>query len=1298
MSGENEIKFTRNGKNVIFKLGNRVKNYLKCPDNKVFKPLFEAIINSDGNKKISESEFEMLKKLEYIFANTGENQGESNGHVLDETDATLFADFKASGEDIETFITKKFEEVQGLKSNSVTENVSDVEAEKVVKSEGDPAGAPQSTQQQGSQSAVEPPVTTSTQRTERKQQSSEPTREERLASFNRSMQNLSSRYQADELAYDKVVKVQRGMTLTSIAKQVLKEEGIDRPTNQQINARIAQIVASNPSIKDVNNIKIGMEIKVGKTSAAGQGGSEAVRGQGGASQGAGGAQRTGDTQGAGGAQGAEGDVVVDTAAFVAAAAATSVDLNGWEEAAGAPAPEGIDLAGGVLKTYTKGTGDDTQTKYVYQKDGVEFEAETLEDLKSKVEKLNNALTELNNTVADETPEAKQARIAKAIDDILSLGTESAVKKAIEYLKTDGYVDIKSDEVQAFVQELIKTKNVEVLKELLLVDGDNDTKVFSRTLLGNNKTSAETLASLYTEIRAKENRGERLTDKEVELKEFLTSQVTGNTLYKIAGDKDNGIVDKDMCVNYITGIQYYTANIEGLGYVGATDPKILDAFAKDYAAATDDEKKAALFKKYAGTEDKMFARSLAGLAANLKASKEDVLEFVNKNDMNVLELLNYTPSEEDAPAFKKAVADRVVALYEAGKGDPANMRYLGDALDKIDAATYESEDEEQKAKDKILESFFEVTETTEGEGDGAVTTKHYTFKPLRRPTQEEISVLLKYSNKEMAKAVLDYIPSIDDLGKGQYTQCLETETTTITTADLKAKYAELFDKAAAEFDLENDLDGAKAKVLKFIDAVGPNIDLIPFDKIQEKFGDVEFVKEHLGPQREEYDEVFRKLTVLDLDIQESEPDSEGKVTYSVAFTMAVLNDCDIVAELELEADTKEELLKKAEAYIELQNIVYETRGRDGAYTDAERDVNMTRLNEMFNDENMDRDVKLAIVNFAVGNWGLYNEELIDSIIETKDPDFIKEESIGWYGARLTDAQAHKLIEYAKDPKLADGKNNPFYLGTASGNNIRTTIVNRKKKEEIEAIYDSLRPSDRLQVIRDGSVDKPAEKFEQLVKDIIDEEKTPVPFYDILTLAMDKGYALPKDTTDKLMAKIKRPLPVHSGRNPIYSWADAYGVTIFYQLEYQDNNTVKFVQKSTKDYAAEIKYEIDNNGAGHKIEKRQAEALSRLSSSAVADVILEYGASGKGLIKSWNDEYAWFGDALGVDDMMPVIKKVLEYGNGSDKASAEYKALQDLLDPYLDGEGNVNTSKDFPSSTATAIDNAMIAYIKMVRGIQ
>lgn len=1241
---------------------------------KQLKPLFEAVLKADthptkNKKKLdSDTEKELMKKLYDLLMADGK---------VDVDELKLGDEFVNSGLTAKAFIDKKLAEanpVQEVKKEEVKE-----ENEEVVITE-DPV----------TEEIVEEIVAQNTPKQVVQTPEIEKKPDPRVSqnAFNLTIQNQRTKIQdkKDELTttFTKEVTIDKGVYLYNVAVQALKDEGIEHPNAKQINERIAEIALVN-DISDVNRVPRGKVIKVGKV------GSPIPPVQ------------------------AETPVAPTNAETpVEPATVTPSSINVEEK----PVVDILTEQEYTAEDKTEGEGDNefaykewkkegSAPIYTTEVEGVTLSATSLDALKELKTKFA-AATVTAAPEGEETDDAKGTRQATNLANLkqrieLSGGNIDVIEDVIDLLRGNGNVKLDSSEVQAFVQDLVKTKNVEVLTALL-VSGEGEEAALTTDLIQNEET-AKTVASLYKEIRDKENAGTKLTDDEVALKNFLADKVKDNGLYAIAADPEKGIAAKSLYFDEKSGNIAYKSDSN----IQAQDPAVVDKVAKaietanaakadsaienDTDAAAQARALAAVFKEYANTDDKILAAWLAANANMLHASKDDVLAFVAKNDLRAVTSLNYTPDADTDAEFNKAVADRVVALYEQEpKGDPANMRYINEALTKIDAATYDPEEDKQKAKDKVIESFFEVT----GEGEN----KEYTFKPSRRPTYEEMETLLVYANADMQKAILASVESINDLGKGQYTQLLETESGGITTADLKAKYAELFEKAAAEFDLENKLDEAKAAVLKFIDAVGPNIDLIPFDKIQEKFGDVAFVKEHLGPQVNEDENVQRKLTVLDLDIKESEPDSEGKVTYSVDFSMAInFSSGSSSDDISLSAASKEELLEKAKPYIELQNIVYENKSGNANSTDVERENNLARLKEMFADENLEKDVKLAIVNFVIGLKDVYDEELIDAVIETKDPDFITAKFMSYDGENLTDTQAAKLIEYAKNPKLEDGSNNPFYLGTASGNDIREAIARRGKKEEITAIYDTLRPTDQLRVLAEHTefFGDASAKLEQLINEALTSDKSSVAFYDILNLLMDKSLTLSADTANKLMAKIQRPLPVHNGREAIYSWADNFGNTVFYKKVTGTDGKITFKRCTAKDYAAEIKYEIDNNGTSHVKEKRQAEALSRLSSRGVADVVLAYSENGKGLIKDWNDEYAWFGDALGVDDMMPVIDKVLAYGSDSNKQTDEYKALVALVQSFKNENGKANTDSDFSSNVATQIDNAMIAYIKKVRGI-
>ena len=99
MSGE-EIRFTRNGQEYVFKEGKKKKLEgngilgIKGNEMKDLKPIFNEIMGLEGkkNKLDSDKEISLLKKLHQLIA--------SDGDISDE-ELKLGAEFEASGLSIE---------------------------------------------------------------------------------------------------------------------------------------------------------------------------------------------------------------------------------------------------------------------------------------------------------------------------------------------------------------------------------------------------------------------------------------------------------------------------------------------------------------------------------------------------------------------------------------------------------------------------------------------------------------------------------------------------------------------------------------------------------------------------------------------------------------------------------------------------------------------------------------------------------------------------------------------------------------------------------------------------------------------------------------------------------------------------------------------------------------------------------------------------------------------------------------------------------------------------------------------
>ncbi|MCM1004436.1 MAG: LysM peptidoglycan-binding domain-containing protein [Candidatus Gastranaerophilales bacterium] len=839
---------------------------------KQLQPLFDAIMKADdsyksNDKKLdSAKEKDLMDKLHKLLMADG---------IVDANELKLGDEFTRSGLTAEAFINTKFDEAN-KKAESKDYAALDAAVEQAIDNEPVDtiirqrtwADDPTLIDNNPTVAADDTPVET----TEDKKTPERPDPRVSANAFNTSIQNEASRLAGKreelETEFTNTQTIKKGSTLYKIAVDALIDEGIENPTPRQINTRIAEIAMLN-NITNVNNVRVGQELKVGRGNAPDAG-----------------ADPSATVKPTANSPASAADATVAPSSITVADKTPEKTLEDLEYS---PEEKTVEAEGEEEGfTYKEWTKEGSVPMYTTEVDGVTLAAESLDKLKEIRTEYKNAAVK-GTPEEEETDEAKAARQTENLANMkkqieLSGGNIDVIKNVIAQLRGDGNVELESAEVQAFVQDLVRTKNIEVLQELLFTtDAEGDV----RFDLIKNEESAKTVASLYKEIRAKENAGEKLTDEEIALKEFYKDSINPFVVYSIAADEANGVIEKTMVMNETVGDINYNISIDGVEYV-ALDSTILDAFAKDLSEADTDEKKSAVFKKYAQTDDKAFAASLAASADRLKASKEDVEALIAKNDMYVLKDLDYTPVSviegdelegftatdktdgegDDAFAYKEytktegdvtttvytatvdnkeikansleelkqAVADykefnnkvaaRVETIYIEAAGDPANMRYLEEAFAKIDA-TDKTDVEKEDLKNKILETYFDVTTTTEGEGEDAATTKSYTFKPSRRPTYEEISKLYNYTDNSHDEAIINSI-TLDDMGQGQWASFMELQ------KGCCERYAELI----------NDMD--EAGVLDFIrnkmvNAKGRNL---PFDKVMEMFPDSADLKAEL----------------------------------------------------------------------------------------------------------------------------------------------------------------------------------------------------------------------------------------------------------------------------------------------------------------------------------------------------------------------------------------------------------------------------------------------------------------------
>lgn len=621
--------------------------------------------------------------------------------------------------------------------------------------------------------------------------------------FNDAMQVMKNRYGdtlAENFKADESDKweVKSGNTLWKIAKDILEDEGLPVDA-RSINDRIAQIAKLN-NLKNVNNVRIGTKLIYKLTDAGVQKVKEAGNNSAAAFDGAVRRQKSSPAEGR-----RTGTVPVES--LISGKESTiKVTPNGlddnWD---GILVKEKIDEKD--VGKYTKTEGEETKEAYLIQmEDDVYLSAGSFEELQKLVNDYKAVLAKVKPEVANEAEDAKATRKSEnlaALKELASLADNNvaALKLIASKLQDDTLIDITSDEYKAFVQDLILTRDADVL-HALLHDNDDVTSI----VISNDKTAHEYIAGLYQEIRAKEKVGERLTDEEIALKDVV-AEFKGYNGYKIEADTEKGVHQKYMSYNNMDGTPQYQVEIGGNWYY-AKDAKLLDEFLTKLEAADTDEKKTTLFKEYANTKDPELAKCLARNAQNLKASNDDILALLNSHGLEVINSLN-TDS-----VYDKTVLDAVVArakdIYTTDKGNLENAVYLEKVMAWIDKSDL-SDDDKTKLKTEIADTYFEK------DADG-----NYTFNPSRIPTQGE-AYGLAYLPDIFKEAFAKYT-KLDDMGKGRYNQGIENALYGTYTVP---HYAEMVNKMETAEDVIDFIDNKVAQDRNYH---------LPYDKILEKFPD------------------------------------------------------------------------------------------------------------------------------------------------------------------------------------------------------------------------------------------------------------------------------------------------------------------------------------------------------------------------------------------------------------------------------------------------------------------------------
>lgn len=678
--------------------------------------------------------------------------------------------------------------------------------------------------------------------------------------YNDAMQNLRNSYNAETLGgYFKgddadLHVVKKGETLYTIAKKQLAEEGL--PTNdfRAINNRIAQIANLN-NINDVNNIKEGVKLKVKLTDEAikkvKENNNDSAKAFNGTATATGddwtkGTSKKGQT--GGGANDKVADYKKQPTLVDGKTSTIAVTKNGLNMGKGVP----VDKDGNVLKDfkdpkYKQGGcimkysnpnhdpqemyqisygGGKAETAYMFK--GVKLSAPTVKDLKDLAEKFKAEASKIKTAPANETAEAKTKRNAENVAALKALvtltgGNEQVIKNVAEKLLDDSLIDRRTDDYKAFVQDLLLTRNADVVSALI---PKNDGK-FNMGAVKYDRTSHEHLAGMYQEIRRDEINGKKLTDEQIKLKDALVNTQFEDG-FKIEADEAKHVNEKYLQYGN-NGRLFYKTTV-GDKYYWASDEKLLDEFVNKLKAADTDAKKTALFKEYANTKDVELARCLMYQAKTLKAKDEDIKTVINANGMEVLAKLDRSANPDWSDDIKNTMLARIKDIYTKDKGNLENAEWLSVADEWIDKLP---DDQRDAARTEITETYFEKTTTKDEEGNDKT---EYTFNPKRRPTKEEmagLTTIITYlvNPDNIRTALVKYI-KLQDMGKGQYNEAVENQ---YGNGYTNSHYADM---------VENMSD--KNEVLDFIDnkiATDRNYH-VPYDKILEKFPDDKDVKDKL----------------------------------------------------------------------------------------------------------------------------------------------------------------------------------------------------------------------------------------------------------------------------------------------------------------------------------------------------------------------------------------------------------------------------------------------------------------------
>ena len=634
-----ETKIIINDKKDKVKIKNEDNNF-----NRDLKSVFEDLAQAD-----------QLEKLETIFSKIGNNNDNRN---LDDADIAFLEQFSEAGKSSQEYMIKiideKLKEIDNLQKEATTTILADSSAEAVIPFTASEVKTSSDSENKSNEVNKKTEAGKNTKASEK----SEAIKEGNEAIAKRVSETCE---EGNDAVVENTVDVKKGDNLWKIAKKILKEENSGQtPSNKMIMEKCVEIACLNGMTGDNEFIIYpGQKLKVKSNSSTT------------ASE-----QHPADPDPSSTTVAeqhpAVEPLVAEYTPILLQGDLKDPDTDEWVSD-DAYELQNFDLKEGSLTRYLKTTttceGENatstTEEKFVYEKDGVKFEANTEDDIKVKIETFNNALEELTKTVENEESATKTARIDKAYTDIINLGSKSAVKFAHKKMM-EGNTDESAELYLNLTKDLLYKGDPELFAENVLPSGTEGD--LSKLVNGDEKV--QKVVGEYIKHLEEKYNNSTITPNELTMLEKLrpVANHTDNTeaLKGISISADTGQYAMDLWTD-IHGNSYWQSESEA--NYKALDKDVLNSFLTMKADA--DTTKDVLFETFT-TEgaDPELVKSLAKQAKELNISADKILALVAHADLDVLYALDYShlPDEtseaqegQDAQKSPKAqVAEAILA--------------------------------------------------------------------------------------------------------------------------------------------------------------------------------------------------------------------------------------------------------------------------------------------------------------------------------------------------------------------------------------------------------------------------------------------------------------------------------------------------------------------------------------------------------------------------------------------------------------------------------------------------------------